>query len=81
MTSPIEEIRRIIDQHRRHGPGEGGATCACGATRLPDHPRHVAEEIVRRLGLTPEHVGDLQNRLRYVSAVFDDELTKLEGAE
>ena len=42
------------------------------------HARHVAEDIVAQLGLRQDRVDD---KLRYVSAWFDDELTKLEGAE
>jgi hypothetical protein len=38
----------------------------------------VAQEIVDRLGLRREGVS---REIRYVSAWFDDELTKLEGAE
>jgi hypothetical protein len=33
------------------------------------------------LGLTQESAGDRRSKIRYVSAWFDDELTKLEGAE
>jgi hypothetical protein len=29
----------------------------------------------------PEYVGDVKQELRYKSALCDDELTKLEGAE
>ena len=43
-----------------------------------DHARHVAEDIVGQLELRREKVD---NKMRYVSAWFDDELTKLEGAE
>ena len=45
---------------------------------LADHCSHVAQQIVDRLELRKEAVG---NKTRYVSAWFDDELTKLEGAE
>ena len=38
----------------------------------------VAEDIVAQLELRRENVD---NKMRYVSAWFDDELTKLEGAE
>ena len=44
-------------------------------------PRHLVQEIVDRLGLTQESVGDGSRKVRYVGAWFDDELTKLEGAE
>jgi hypothetical protein len=43
-----------------------------------DHARHVAEEIVEQLELRKDKAD---NKMRYVSAWFDDELTKLEGAE
>ena len=43
-----------------------------------DHARHVAEDIVGQLELRREEADD---KMRYVSAWFDDELTKLEGAE
>jgi hypothetical protein len=42
------------------------------------HARHVAEDIVGQLELRRETTD---NKMRYVSAWFDDELTKLEGAE
>ena len=82
MNDLIERIRQIIDDHGEDDRVEdGGRTCGCGATRLSDHSRHVAEEIVKRLGLTAEHVDRVGNKVRYVTALFDDELTKLEGAE
>ena len=43
-----------------------------------DHARHVAEDIVEQLKLRRENVED---KMRYVSAWFDNELTNLEGAE
>ena len=42
------------------------------------HARHVAEDIVEQLELRRENVDD---KMRYVSAWFDNELTNLEGAE
>jgi hypothetical protein len=82
MTELIERIRQVIADHRANDSGnDAKIACGCGQSRLPDHSRHVAEEIVRRLGLRPEQVSDAEKRLRYVSALFDDELTKLEGAE
>jgi hypothetical protein len=69
MTDPIARIRKVLDDHRVDDAGVG---CICGATRLSDHARHVAEEIVAQLGLQRENVG---NEMRYVSAWFDDELT------
>ena len=82
MNDLIERIRQIIDDHGAADRAEdAGRTCGCGATRLSDHSRHVAEEIVKRLGLTAEQVDRVENQVRYVTALFDDELTKLEGAE
>jgi hypothetical protein len=49
-----------------------------GQCAYPIMPGHVAEEIVAQLGLQRENV---RNEIRHVSAWFDDELTKLEGAE
>jgi len=43
-----------------------------------DHARHVAEDVVGQLDLRREKADD---KMRYVSAWFDEELTKLEGAE
>jgi hypothetical protein len=43
-----------------------------------DHAHRVAEDIVGQLELRREKAD---NKMRYVSAWFDDELTKLEGAE
>ena len=81
MIDVIEHLRQIIDQHSQEGHDDSGAKCSCGATGLSDHPHHVAEEIVNRLRLVPEYVGDVKQELRYKSALCDDELTKLEGAE
>ena len=36
---------------------------------------------VDRLGWTQESADDRSRKIRYVSAWFDDDLTKLEGAE
>jgi hypothetical protein len=90
LADLIERIRRIIEQHRevdrdrderlreeqRAAPG---VACSCLAEGLSD--RHVAEQIVDRLKLRPESVNNVRNKIRYASAWFDDELTKLEGAE
>ena len=81
MTDLIERIRRIIEQHREVERGDAaGVACGCRAKGLSDHPRHVAEEIVERLQLRPES-NKVRNEIRYASAWFDDELTKLEGTE
>jgi hypothetical protein len=91
MTDLIERIRRIIEQHRGVDRDERlrevqsadapGVACSYLAEGLSDHPRHVAEQIVDRLKLRPESVNNVRNKIRYASAWFDDELTKLEGAE
>jgi hypothetical protein len=75
MTDPVELIRTVLEDHRVDDAGVG---CNCGARRPPGHAHHVAEEIVARLSLQRERSG---NQIRYVGAWFDDELTKLEGAE
>lgn len=68
MTDLIAHIREVIDQHdKRDGYADRGLSCGCGATHLSDHSSHVAEAVV--------------DRLRYVSAVVNEELTVLEGAE
>jgi hypothetical protein len=62
-----EPIERIRQILQRHRPdGDFGDA------------HRVAEDIVAQLELRRENVG---SRMRYVSAWFDDELTKLEGAE
>ena len=81
MIDLIEHLRQIIDQHSKEGHDDSGAKCGCGATGLSDHAHHVAEEIVNQLRLVPESVGEVKKELRYKSALLDDELTKLEGAE
>jgi hypothetical protein len=82
MTDLIDRIREVIERHRIEDfSAETGYSCRCGATKLPDHSRHVAQEMVARLGLRPERAVNVKDELRYVSAWFDDELTKLEGAE
>src|ERR1700722_4138503 len=81
MPDLIERIRRIIEQHREVDREDAaGVGCGCRAKGLTDHPRHVAEEIVERLQLRPES-HKVRNEIRYASAWFDDELTKLEGTE
>jgi hypothetical protein len=93
MTDLIERIRRIIEQHREVDRDHDErlreeqradapcVACSCLAEGLSDHPRHVAEQIVDRLKLRPESVNNVRNKIRYASAWFDDELTKLEGRE
>ena len=46
-----------------------------------DNLRHLAQKIVDRLGLTQESADDRSRKIRDVSAWFDDERTKLEGAQ
>jgi hypothetical protein len=82
MTDLIDRIREVIERHRIEDfTAQTGHSCDCGAKELSDHSRHVAQEIVASLGLRPERAGNVKDELRYVSAWFDDELTKLEGAE
>src|ERR1700692_900156 len=93
MTDLVERIRRIIEQHREVDRGgderlreeqradAAGVGCGCRAEGISDHTRHVAEEIVVRLKLRPETDDNVRNKIRYASAWFDDELTKLEGTE
>jgi hypothetical protein len=86
MTDLVGHIRDVIDRHgQRDSDGGRGLDCDCGATQLSDHAGHVAQAIVDRLGLRPESAGDLKkavsDKVRYVSALLDEELTVLEGAE
>jgi hypothetical protein len=80
MTDLIDCIREIVERHRDFTAARG-YPCQCSAEELSDHSRHVAKEIVARLGPRPEKAVKLKDEIRYVSAWFDDELTKLEGAE
>lgn len=88
MSDPVERIRhhlvdriaQIIDHHQVTD-GDHGVSCSCGAQQLSDHSRHVADEIVHQLGLTPDTVDEVKKRIRYVTAVLDWELTKFEGAQ
>ena len=89
MTDPIEQIRQnlvdriaqIVDQHHASGvDGGSGVTCSCGAQKISKHSRHVAEKIADQLGLKPE-IDEVEKRIRYASAVFDWELTQIEGAQ
>ena len=68
MTDLVEHIRQILEHHHIDD----------GAVNLANHRSHVAQQIVDRLELRKEAVG---NKTRSVSAWFDGELTKLEGAE
>ena len=62
-----DPTERIRQILERHHPyGESGDA------------RHIAEDIVEQLKLRRENVED---KMRYVSAWFDNELTNLEGAE
>jgi hypothetical protein len=82
MPDLVEPIRQVIDGHRETGSGdESGVACSCGAKGLSDHPRHVAQQVVERLGLRPERIDDAKKHIRYATAWLDWELTKLEGAE
>jgi hypothetical protein len=77
----VRVVQNYQNRVRPHRTDDNGVICDCGATGLSDHSRHLAEEIVKRLGLRPESRSDIRNKVRYVSALFDDEVTKLEGAE
>ena len=86
MADLIAHIRDVIDQHAKCDRGDDGDLgCGCGATRLSDHSSHVAQAIVNRLGLRRESADNVRkavtDKVRYVSALFDEELTVLEGAE
>ena len=79
MTELVEHIRQILEHHRVHDRSNtADVGCGCGAASLPNHSGHVAQHIIDRLHLREEAAG---NKIRYVSAWFDAELTKLEGAE
>jgi hypothetical protein len=78
----IERIRQIIDEHRAIGDGDGAqVACSCGAQRLSDYPRHLAEQIIDGLDLKAEVTDQVKNQIRYATAWFDWELTQLEGAQ
>ena len=63
----IDPTERIRQILESHHPyGEAG------------HAHRVAQDIVEQLELRRENVD---NKMRYVSAWFDNELTNLEGAE
>jgi len=86
MTDLIAHIREVIDHHgKRDCHVEGGLSCRSGAMRLSDHSGHVAQAIANRLGLRPESVKNVReavgDKVRYVSALVDEEVTVLEGAE
>jgi hypothetical protein len=79
MTDLVEHIRGILEHHHIDDQSNiADVGCSCGVVNLTDHYRHVAQQIIDRLELRRETVG---SKTRYVSAWFDDELTKLEGAE
>ena len=86
MTDLIAQIREVIDKHGKRGcHDDGGVHCDCGATPVSDHSSHVAQAIVDRLELRAESADNakkaVSDKVRYVSALFDQELTVLEGAE
>lgn len=79
MTDLVEHIRGILERHRIDARSNiANAGCSCGVVDSADYYSHIAQQIVDRLKLRRESVG---NETRYVSAWFDDELTQLEGAE
>ena len=88
MTDPIEQIRQklvdrvaqIIDHHHATGVDVGSdVACNFGAQGISQHSRHVAGQIVDQLGLT--EIDEVKKRIRYASAIFDWELTQIEGAQ
>jgi hypothetical protein len=86
MMDLIAHIREVIDEHaKRDTSDDGESSCSCGAKDLSDHSTHVAQAIVDRLGLRREAAENakrvVNDKIRYVSALFDEELTVLEGAE
>jgi hypothetical protein len=79
MADLVEHIRGILERHRIDDRCNiANAGCSCGIADSADHYHHVAQQIADRLELRRETAG---NETRYVSAWFDDELTKLQGAE
>jgi dihydrodipicolinate reductase len=89
MTDPIAQIRQklvdriaqIIEHHHATGVDVGsGVACSCGAQGISQHSRHVADQIVDQLGLKPQ-IDEVEKRIRYASAIFDWELTQIEGAQ
>jgi hypothetical protein len=78
----IRDLREVIETHRAVGHVEDStASCNCGAEGLSDHSRHVAEQILDRLGLEPISIDQAKKRIRYATAWLDWELTKVEGAQ
>ena len=78
----IGPIRQVIEDHRPTGDvDDRHASCRCGAEGISDHPRHVAEQIIDRLGLKPANIDDVKQQIRYATRMVDWELTELEGAE
>jgi len=78
MMDLIAHIREVIDEHAKRDTSDRESSCSCGATQLSDHSSHVAQAIVDRLELKRKAVGD---KVRFASALVDEELTVLEGAE
>jgi hypothetical protein len=86
MTDLIAHIREVIDeQAKRDTSDDGESSCSCVAKEFSDRSTHVAQAIVNRLGLRREAAENAKrvvgDKIRYVSALFDQELTTLEGAE
>jgi hypothetical protein len=89
MTDPIEQIRQklvgriaqIVEHHRATGDDVGsGVACSCGAQGISKQSIHVAEQIADQLGLKPE-IDEAKKGIRYASAMFDWQLTQIEGAQ
>ncbi|HWT49795.1 MAG TPA: hypothetical protein VN255_14890 [Mycobacterium sp.] len=82
MPDLTEAIRQLIESHRPTShPDDAELSCSCGARGLSDHPRHVAEQIIDRFGLKPQNVDEVKQQIRYATAWFDWEMTKLEGTQ
>jgi hypothetical protein len=79
MPDLVEHIRGILECRRIDGRSNvANVGCSCGIVDSAEYYRHIAQLIVDRLELRKEAISD---ETRYVSACFDDELTKLEGTE
>jgi len=75
----IEHIRQLLADHRTDNlSNTSRAECTCSAQSLAHYSRLLDQRIVDCLDLRAEMAG---NEICYVSAWFDDELTKLGGAE
>lgn len=82
MPDPVEPLRSIIENHRVTSQSDDAeVSCSCGAEKILDHPRHVAEHIIDRLGLKTADVDEAKQQIRYATAWLNWELTELEGVQ